>query len=80
MNTVELFSSCKGILRKKRKNIEKISLLCFESRCDVFGVEGEKGAPMRTRPHSCTWINYLFGLLLLLSQNFPSKPFILIKF
>ena len=66
MNTVELFSSCETILRKKRKNVEKISLLCFESCCDVFGIEGEKGAPMRTWPYSCTWINYWFGLLLLL--------------
>ena len=40
MNTVELFPSCEGILRK---NIEKISLLCFESCCDVFGIEGAKG-------------------------------------
>ena len=23
--------------------MEKISLLCFESCCDVFGIEGEKG-------------------------------------
>ena len=66
MNTVELFPSCERILRKKRKNMEKISLLCFESCRDIFGIEGEKGAPMRTRPYSCTWINYWFGLLLLL--------------
>ena len=25
------------------KNMEKISLLCFESCCDVFGIEGAKG-------------------------------------
>ena len=43
MDTVELFPSCEGILRKKRKKMEKISLLCFESCCDVFGIEGEKG-------------------------------------
>ena len=51
---------------EKTKKKEKISSLCFESCCDVFGIEGEKGAPMRTRPYSCSWINYWFGLLLLL--------------
>ena len=66
MNTVELFPSCERILQKKRKNMVKISLNCFESCCDVFGIEGEKGALMRTRPHSCTWITYRFGWLLLL--------------
>ena len=66
MNTVEFFPSSEGILRKKRKNMEKISLLCFESCCGIFGIEGEKGALMRIRPYSCTWINYWFGLLLLL--------------
>ena len=66
MNTVELFPSCEGILRKKRKKHGEISLLCFESCCDVFGIEGGKGAPMRTRPYSCNWINYWLGLLLLL--------------
>ena len=58
MNTVELFPSYEGILRKKRKKMEKISLLCFESCCDVFGIEVEKGAPVRTRPYPCSWINY----------------------
>ena len=58
MHTVELFLSCEGILRKKRKNIKKKSLLCFESCYDVFEIEGQKGAPMRTRPYSFTWINY----------------------
>ena len=49
------FRHVKGFFRKNKKK-EKISLLCFESCCDVFGIEGKKGAPMRTR----------FGLLLLL--------------
>ena len=42
MNTVELFPSCERILRKIRKKMEKISLFCFKSSCDVFGIEGEK--------------------------------------
>ena len=57
MNTVELFPSCEGIVREKTKKMEKISLLCFESCRDVFGIEGEKGAPIRTRPYLCFWIN-----------------------
>ena len=36
---------------------------------------GQKGATMRTRPYSCTWINYWFGLLLLLDYY----VFVLIK-
>ena len=52
--------------KKTNKNMEKISLLCFESCCDIFGIEEEKEAPTRTRSYSYTWINYWFGLLLLL--------------
>ena len=40
MNTVELFPSCEGILRF---NMDKISLLCLESCCNVFEIEGAKG-------------------------------------
>ena len=40
--------------------MDKISLLCFQSCCDVVGIEGEKGAPMRTRP----WIVFLDKLLI----------------
>ena len=58
MNAVELFPSFEGVLRKKQKTMKTMSLLCFESCCDVFRIEGEKGAPMKTRPYSCTWINY----------------------
>ena len=40
---------------------------CFRHVKGFFGIEGEKGASMRTRPYSCSWINYWFGLLLLLN-------------
>ena len=60
------FRHVKGFFGKNEKKMEKISLLCFETCRDVFGIEGKKEAPMRTRPYSCSWINYWFGLLLLL--------------
>ena len=60
------FRHVNGFFGKNEKKMEKISLLCFESCCDVFGIEGEKGASTRTRPYSCSSINHWFGWLLLL--------------
>ena len=40
-----------------------------------LGTRGQKGAPVRTRPYSCTWMHYSFGLLLLLNYY----VFVLIK-
>ena len=54
MNTVELFPSCEGILRKKHRE-NKFTLNHFAM---FLGSRGQKGAPMRTRPYSCTWMNY----------------------
>ena len=40
-----------------------------------LGSRGQKGATMRTRPYSCTEMNYWFGVLLLLDYH----VFVLIK-
>ena len=59
------FRHVKGLFGKNEKKGEnKFTLFWVMFRC--FRIEGEKGALMRTRRYSCSWINNWFGLLLLL--------------